>query len=226
MIEQRISIALPAPWSGDTFEAELVGPINYLVGPNGSGKSRFAEELLSYLDAQSFRVRMLGTDRLLEMTNLRAFARHYGDIFANGYPKNNFDFLRQAGKGGSGVDTFVLLEDRLSLRIRVEVTLSHLFGRDVVLDWDSGNLVPKAVWRKSGATYRMDRDECHGIKELLVLLTHLYDEQNDYLIVDEPELNLHPQYQGFGHNYCPKSRNPNCCAYFQRPREHADRRRA
>ena len=43
MIERQISVDLPTPWSGGTFDAELVGPINYLVGPNGSGKSRFAE---------------------------------------------------------------------------------------------------------------------------------------------------------------------------------------
>ena len=46
-------------------------------------------------------------------------------------------------------------------------------------------------------TYRLDRDECHGIKELVVLLTHLYDTGSDYLIIDEPELNLHPQHQAF-----------------------------
>ena len=45
--------------------------------------------------------------------------------------------------------------------------------------------------------YRLDREECHGIKELLVLLTHLYDDRNRLLIIDEPELNLHPQYQAF-----------------------------
>ena len=46
-------------------------------------------------------------------------------------------------------------------------------------------------------SYRFDRDECHGIKELLVLLTHLYNDEHPYLIIDEPELNLHPQYQAF-----------------------------
>jgi len=35
------------------------------------------------------------------------------------------------------------------------------------------------------------------IKELLVLLTHLYNDEHPYLIIDEPELNLHPQYQAF-----------------------------
>ena len=197
MISERISIDLPAPWSGGTFDAEQVGPINYLVGPNGSGKSRFAAKLLGHFTARSLRARLLGTDRLREMANPGAFARYFGDHFATGYAKSNFNYLREAGGEGSGVDTVLLLEDRLDLRIRIEATLSHLFGRDVMLDWDSGNLVPKAVRRKSGEPYRLDRDECHGIKELFVLLTHLYDDQHDYLIIDEPELNLHPQYQAF-----------------------------
>lgn len=197
MIEERISINLPTPWSGSTFNAELVGPINYLVGPNGSGKSRFAEKLLSDFKARSLRVRLLGTDRLREMAKPGALGRYFADYFAAGYAKSQSNYLREAGREGSGVDTILLLEDRLDLRIRIEATLSHLFGRDVALDWDAGNLVPKAVRRETGESYRLDRDECHGIKELFVLLTHLYDEQHDYLIIDEPELNLHPQHQAF-----------------------------
>ena len=197
MIEKRIFFDLPAPWSGSTFDAELVGSINYLVGPNGSGKSRFAEKLRSHFNDQSLRVRLLGADRLREMANPGVLGPYLGDNFATGYAKNLFDHLHKAGGEGSGIDTVLLLEDRLDLRIRVEATLSHFFGRDVALEWHSGNLVPKAVRQKTGESYRLDRDECHGIKELLVLLTHLYDEEHEYLIIDEPELNLHPQYQAF-----------------------------
>ena len=95
------------------------------------------------------------------------------------------------------MDAFVLLEERLDLRIQVESTLRHLFDREIILEWDSGRL--KANVRRSGTSgsYRLDREECHGIKELIVLLTHLYDQGNQYLIIDEPELNLHPQYQAF-----------------------------
>ena len=80
----------------------------------------------------------------------------------------------------------------MDLRIRVEATLSHLFDREIILEWDSGYLMP--MMRRSGDSdsYRLDRDECHGIKELLVLLTHLYNDSKQYLIIDEPELNLHP----------------------------------
>jgi hypothetical protein len=98
---------------------------------------------------------------------------------------------------GSGVDTFILLEERPDIRIMVEATLSNLFNRLISIEWDSGNLVPKATSSKTGDSYRVDRDECHGIRELLVLLAHLYNDEYKYLIIDEPELNLHPQYQSF-----------------------------
>jgi hypothetical protein len=72
-----------------------------------------------------------------------------------------------------------------------------LFDRKILLEWDSGNLIPKAILGGSSSSYRLDTDECHGIKELLVLLTHLFNDEHDYLIIDEPELNLHPQFQAY-----------------------------
>ena len=198
MIEEAITFVLPQPWAAEeTFEIDEVGPVNYLVGPNGSGKSRFAIGLLSQLKNRGRGARLLGTDRLREMADPGQLGNYWGDHLRSGYAKNSFDQLRQAGAEGSGIDTVLLLEDRMDLRIRIEGTLSHLFGRDVELEWDSGNLVPKAVRHETGQSYRLDRDECHGIKELFVLLTHLYDHGHGYLIVDEPELNLHPQYQAF-----------------------------
>ena len=197
MIEMVFSFVLPEPWSEERFEADVVGPVNYLVGPNGSGKSRFATALLGELKRREGGARLLGTDRLREMANPGRLGRFWGDNLSGGYPKSAFGALREAGAEGSGIDTILLLEDRMDLRIRIEGTLSHLFGRDVVLEWDSGNLVPKALRRETGQSYRLDRDECHGIKELFVLLTHLYDHRHTCLIVDEPELNLHPQYQAF-----------------------------
>lgn len=192
MISNKLSFDLPTPWSNKKFETDQIGVINFLVGPNGSGKSRF----IGALQSQFKNVRLLGTDRLngMEQKNLFTF---FGDHFSNGLAKNHFSQFKEAGRQGSGIDTIVLLEERMDLRIQVEATLSHLFNRKIILEWDSGNLVARAVLGNSGAPYRLDREECHGIKELLILLTHLYNDQNSCLIIDEPELNLHPQYQAF-----------------------------
>ena len=124
-------------------------------------------------------------------------ARYVGDPFSEGYAKSNFPQFRTDARQGSGIDTLVLLEQRLDIRIKVESVLSTIFDRSILLDWDSGRLIPKARRSTDTVSYRLDRDECHGLKELTVLLTHLFDDSAELLIVDEPELNLHPQYQAY-----------------------------
>ena len=195
MIDHSLSIPLPPPWANRTFQTGHIGEINFLVGPNGSGKSQFARAL----EGQLRGARMLGTDRLSGMEQVRLLDRiiGVGDPFGAGFAKNRFGSLKQAGGAGSGIDVFVLLEERMDLLIQVESTLSHLFSREIILEWDSGNLIAKVRRLGTSDSYRLDREECHGIKELIVLLTHLYDQRNRYLIIDEPELNLHPQYQAF-----------------------------
>jgi hypothetical protein len=194
VLDLPIDFVLPDPWQGKRFAAQSVGAINFLVGPNGSGKSRFGVAL----KAQYVGARLLNTDRLEGMEGSGALRRFLGDHMPQGLSKNHFPQFKQSGtEFGSGMDTFILLEERLDLRIQVEATLSHLFNRLIMLEWDSGNLVAKATEGAAGKPYRLDRDECHGIKELLVMLTHLYNEESPYLIIDEPELNLHPQYQAF-----------------------------
>jgi hypothetical protein len=192
MIDPPISFALPKPWSGQTFSINGLSAVSFLVGPNGSGKSRFAESLKGVLP----NARLLGTDRL-EGTSRSLMANFFGDHFVGGYQKSQFPNFRQAASVGSGIDAFIILEERPDIRVIIEATLSSLFDRDITLEWDSGNLVPKARLAKKGDTYRIDREECHGIRELLVLLTHLHDDQHTFLLIDEPELNLHPQFQSF-----------------------------
>lgn len=193
MIDVQITFELPLPWLNKKFKTNKFAPINFLVGPNGSGKSQFSRSLQATLPG----ARLLGTDRLSGMEHNTGLKHIFGDNFSSGFAKNYFDHFKRAALEGSGIDTVILLEERLDLRIQVEATLSHLFNRTISLEWDSGNLMARAIHGDTGASYRLDRDECHGIKELLVLLTHLYNDENPYLIIDEPELNLHPQYQAF-----------------------------
>ena len=198
LIDRHLKFQLPHPWNDQIFETKKIGVINFLVGPNGSGKSQFARVLLDYMRSQGWDTRFLRTDRLNEMTRSPEIERHFGGNFIEGINKSQFEYLKMAaGADGSGIDTIVLLEERMDLRIQIEAILSHLFDREIMLEWDSGRLIPKAMLRGHNQSYRLDRDECHGIKELLVMLTHLYDDQKQYLIIDEPELNLHPQYQSF-----------------------------
>ncbi|WP_082012943.1 ATP-dependent endonuclease [Belnapia sp. F-4-1] len=192
-ITHPVSIALPVPWKEQNYVLPPLLPLTFLVGPNGSGKSRFAESLKNHLQT----CRLLGTDRLDGMQRNRGLGV-YGDNFAEGLPKQYFQHFQSFSLlTGSGIDTIPLLAERLDIRVKVEATLSHLFDRTISLEWNSGNLMPKAFLGVGGAAYRLDSDECHGIKELLVMLTHLYNDESQFLIIDEPELNLHPQFQAF-----------------------------
>ena len=187
MIERSISFELPIPWTSGRFETDSIGRINFLVGPNGSGKSKFAEALKSYLG----NARILGTDRLSGMEHTSPYKDAFGDNFAHGLVKHQFPYFKNAGEQGFGLDTIILLEERMDLRIQVEATLSDLFDRRILLEWDSGNLMAKARLGDTGSSYRLDRDECHGIKELLVLLTHLFPQWSSVLqLVSDEEFCL------------------------------------
>jgi AAA ATPase domain len=193
MIARELTFGLPHPWPpGNSFTMKRHGSVNFLVGPNGTGKSQFARILKQALSNTFY----LETDRL-------AFADQstvdfHGDRFALGHAKSSFGHMTKAShNAGSGIGTFVILEERPDIKIKVEVALSNLFRREIHLEWDSGNLKPMAAIEGSINKYRLDREECHGIRELLVILTHLYNDQFQYLIIDEPEQNLHPQLQAF-----------------------------
>jgi len=188
-MEIVLDFELPSPWLGKRFKTSRLGDITFLVGPNGSGKSRFAEALLDKLPDS----RLIGTDRL---TGLETKADIFSNPYEGGFAKNLFDRFK-AGREWKAARALVRLEERPDLRVRIEAILEQLFHRRLLLDWNSGNLAPMVTLSGNPGSYRFHRDECHGLKELVVLLTHLYDDEGKCLIVDEPELNLHPQYQLF-----------------------------
>lgn len=197
MYSKEINIKLKKPWKDKEFKTSQLGYLNFLVGPNGSGKSRFCEQLKGVLP----KCRYLSSDRLAGLFYKSGGNSHL--IFSQpgtseGFNKSHFEHYKSGAIAtGIGADAFVLLEEKFDLRIKVEATLTQIFSREIRLEWDSGKLVPKAYNITQEEVYDLHKEECHGIKELLVLLTHIYDDSHQSLIIDEPELNLHPQYQAF-----------------------------
>lgn len=199
-----LKLTLQVPWKNENFEMSEIGYVNYLVGPNGTGKSQFSEQLKNFFDSKQLKCRILSADRLTGLgfssKNINSGHGNYvvsQSSFHDGFNKQNFPQYKQGAESmGTGTDAFILLEEKLDLKIKIEAILSQVLHRDIRLEWDSGKLVPMTYNIKQASEYELKK-ESHGVKELLILLTHLYDDSHKVLIIDEPELNLHPQYQAF-----------------------------
>jgi energy-coupling factor transporter ATP-binding protein EcfA2 len=158
----------------------------WFVGPNGSGKTQALKSLSRSLNMRSGGALLLA-DRI---------SPSYMPNAGVSYDRNNLVMNNARYTQGGGVlPTIARLINRPDLRMRVEATLEQLLGRRTDLRFHEGLLRP--MLRTGGGELYYFEHEAQGILELLVLLTYIYDEDITTLLIDEPELNLHPQYQAF-----------------------------
>jgi len=197
VVEIPFEAKLPFLWGEGTFQKNEWSYVNFLVGPNGTGKTLFAEQLIQACPRAGLRTRYLSAERLSGFEK-RAYANAIG--ISGGLERGiNLaqigQFANRAENSGLSAGAFAILKQKLDVRIRIEATLSELFNRRIMLVEEEGFLRPRL--QKSGATgvYDFKTQESHGLKELITLLTFLYDDGHSCLIIDEPELHLHPQFQ-------------------------------
>ncbi len=172
-------------------------PVTFFVGPNGSGKTKTA---FAYAQRCGQNVRRLSTDRLVGVMN---FA-HYGWASipqggSRGIPIGGSDeqqLRSMAPQGGIINDAFYILRDNPDIYLRVNSILSRIFRRDMRLSETAGYIEPTILFRQSD-TYSLFQDEGHGLRELIALLTYTYYGDSTLLVIDEPELHLHPSMARF-----------------------------
>lgn len=197
MINIPIEIGIPDIWGSQKFAKANWGEVNVIVGPNGTGKSLFADQLKVQLNSKGYKTRLLNAERLsgLEKQNYS----YYGSSSLNeGLNISQFSHLKSNGESyGLSSSAFIILKERLDVRVKIEALLSDIFNKTIRLVEEGGFLKPKIQNNSGGAEYGLKEKECHGLKELITLLTFLYDESKNCLILDEPELHLHPQFQSF-----------------------------
>jgi predicted ATPase len=180
-----------APAQFDTW-----GPINFFVGPNGSGKTTFFNAVMSSARSQfPNRVKILGTGRLGPLE--KSVAQWIGDPTSRLFQEENLESVYNTLFSGQDTahQAFQVLEKRLDLQIRVLGFLRHVFKRSLQFKSTRRGLMVLGA-SAAGAEYQII-DECHGLKELITILTFLYDDTFAVLGIDEPELHLHPQFQRF-----------------------------
>jgi hypothetical protein len=193
----NINISILDLWGEQIFQRNEWGSINYLVGPNAAGKTRFVERLKDQCQNQKFKVRYISSERLagLERNNYSYFSS--SGIYQGLNIGQFVQYKTHGAQYGLVSDAFATLKEKLDVKIKIEATLSQLFGRRIRLAEEGGFLKPKIQKIEAGNEYDLKESECHGLKELITLLTFLYDDDYNCLIIDEPELHLHPQFQTF-----------------------------
>lgn len=174
--------------------------LTILVGPNGAGKTQVMRYLKNPLHsyASGRRVRYLSAGRIAPLESFRSNfdgqrgEPQYDDAMLGGKYQSQYRHQAETAYGD-----FHTLSLKPELQIKVSARLQALFKRDMYIDWDAGNLKVKFKrldW--AGQSYSFAR-EASGLLNIVVILAALYDDEVGILLLDEPEISLHPQYQSF-----------------------------
>lgn len=196
-VNLEIVIRIPELWGAQEFKKDTWAPVNFLVGPNGTGKTLFAERLKEQCQRNNLQVRYLNAERIT------GFERYDYSGMIHSYITRGLDLGQlptYKGLGlthGAGADAFLVLREKLDVRLRIEAILEDYLRRRIRLCEEGGFLRTKLRRLDEPTEYDLKQGECHGLKELITLLTFLYDDEYNCLIIDEPELHLHPQFQSF-----------------------------
>jgi energy-coupling factor transporter ATP-binding protein EcfA2 len=179
----------------------LNGPFSIVLGPNGSGKTHLLRGLRAslYTASGGKKIRFLSAGRMGLMEQYRSnYSGQPGDTpnyDAAVYGSKRDTSFRHAAETLQG--DFQTLSQRIDIQIKVQERLRKLFRRDLIIEWDAGTL--KVLFNRSGensAPYSSGR-EASGLMHLVGLLSALYDDDVGALLIDEPEVSLHPQLQAF-----------------------------
>lgn len=171
--------------------------LTVFVGPNASGKTQALKALRTSLKKVfgSEKVRYLSSNRIGTMETYRSRVdqyTHLPDDYIVGDRNNKKS--RKEIEIASG--DFFTMDEKKDIYIKVAERLSVLFGRQIYLRWDAGKL--KVYFEKTDSQEEYSvAVEASGLVNVISILAALFDKDVEVLLIDEPEVSLHPQLQSY-----------------------------
>ena len=178
-------------------EIELRSELTFIVGPNGSGKTHLLKGLKeSFNSYTNKKVRFISAGRLspLELYRSKTNRFHYDIDDAEFGDKSDTNYRHEIESISGDLHTLYKCPD---IFIKVQERLRKLFKRDIKIEWDSGYLKVFFLRVEASNTYYSSAREASGLLHLVGILSALYDDDVEVLLIDEPEVSLHPQLQAF-----------------------------
>jgi hypothetical protein len=200
-------MSIPQLYGGAAATVQVFSGLTVFVGPNGTGKTQllracaaqasiFLHEAASLNGIPPKKVRYISTGRMAPFERFRAaIDSPHGrlhDVAAVGHYsyRTNWEHLE------SSIGDYFELERRADLRLKIEARLQQLFSRSLRLEWQQNGLNVSFASTSGGGDYGANH-EASGILHLVGLLASIYNDEIGVLLIDEPEISLHPQYQAF-----------------------------
>lgn len=179
------------------IEITLYSGVTIFVGPNGSGKTQTLKKMRDHFKdkLESSKVRYLSSNRLGEMEQYRSRVNQYSRS-PNDYQVGSRETKRVRHEIETVSGDFFAMDDKKDVYIKVAERLSVLFGRQIYLRWDAGSM--KVFFEKTDTQKEYSvAVEASGLVNVISILAAIFDEDIQVLLVDEPEVSLHPQLQSY-----------------------------
>lgn len=176
---------------------KLYSGFTTFVGTNASGKTQTLKAVRDDLKGKLGyeKVRYLSSNRIGNMEDYRSQTKEYLQS-ADNYSLGNKGAQRTRLQIETATGDFFTMDERKDIFIKVAARLSELFHRQIYIRWDAGLM--KVFFGKTDSEEEYSVvAESSGLINIISILAAIYDDSVEVLLIDEPEVSLHPQLQSY-----------------------------